>query len=214
MSQQAFASTHVVPASGIDAYERADPAGPVVARLDPNLEVLVAERLGDWARIVCSNGWGAWVDGRQLVPRSTPTAARAKPAIKLDPALGGAGLIAIGALLPWIRGAGDANGNAFDIPASALWSSPSSTSDGPFDVWLLLAAVVAVGVVFSLRPDGERARRAAGIVAGAIAVLFVVWLYRLTNEPGVDIGLLDVVSIGPPIVLGGGALLAIGKVTR
>jgi hypothetical protein len=216
VSQQAFASTHVVPAGGLAAYERADPTAAVVANLEPNLEVYIAERLGDWARIVCSNGWGAWVDGRQLVSRSPATAAPSRPkqAFKPDAAIAGAALIAVGAFLPWIRGAGGLNGNAFDLPASMLWSSPRSTSDGPFDVWILLAAAAVAGVVFSLRPDGARGRQAAGIVAIAIAALFVLWLLRLTSEPGVDVGLLDLVSIGPPIILSGGVLLVVGKVTR
>jgi hypothetical protein len=29
------------------------------------------ERRTDWARIVCSNGWTAWVDARRLVPNGS-----------------------------------------------------------------------------------------------------------------------------------------------
>jgi hypothetical protein len=42
--------------------------------MDPNLDVQLAETVGDWARVVCSNGWSAWVDRRQLVAIGPPPA--------------------------------------------------------------------------------------------------------------------------------------------
>jgi hypothetical protein len=61
-----WAPTHTVPASGLPAWPRPDSSGPASATLDPWLEVQVASREGDWALIVCSNQWTAWVDGRAL----------------------------------------------------------------------------------------------------------------------------------------------------
>ena len=43
-----------------------DPAGPVVANLAPGLPIQVAEVRGAWARVVCSNGWVGWIDGRLI----------------------------------------------------------------------------------------------------------------------------------------------------
>ena len=63
----AFTPTHIVPASGTRAWETPNGTGPPAATLDPYLEVQVVERRADWARIVCSNGWEAWVDGRRLL---------------------------------------------------------------------------------------------------------------------------------------------------
>ena len=40
----------------------------IVATLDPDLDVEVLEWSGDWARVRCSNGWEAWIDGRPLIP--------------------------------------------------------------------------------------------------------------------------------------------------
>ena len=37
--------------------------------LSAGLDVTVAERAGDWARVVAVNGWTGWVDARRLVPR-------------------------------------------------------------------------------------------------------------------------------------------------
>ena len=58
--------THRVPASGLSAYDQPDPRATPAANLVPWLEVEVVGILGAWARIVCSNGWAAWVDGRAL----------------------------------------------------------------------------------------------------------------------------------------------------
>lgn len=68
-----FRPTHVVPPDGLPAWEAPDPARPTDP-LDALLPVELAERRGDWAYVVCSNGWAAWVDGRLLVsvPRTPP----------------------------------------------------------------------------------------------------------------------------------------------
>ncbi|MEU9289268.1 hypothetical protein AB0D57_32525 [Streptomyces sp. NPDC048275] len=70
-----FRPTHVVPGDGLPAWEAPDPSRPTVP-LDALLPVQLVERLGDWGRIVCANGWSAWVDGRLLVavPQSPPEA--------------------------------------------------------------------------------------------------------------------------------------------
>ncbi|HEV3452011.1 MAG TPA: hypothetical protein VG869_12500 [Acidimicrobiia bacterium] len=62
-----FAPTHVIPAGGLPAWAVPDPGEPAVATLDPGLAVELLERRDDgWARVACSNGWSAWVDGRRL----------------------------------------------------------------------------------------------------------------------------------------------------
>jgi len=62
----AWTATHVVPAAGLPAWTDPDPAAAPATRLDPGLDVAVDRREGDWAHVVCSNGWAAWVDGRLL----------------------------------------------------------------------------------------------------------------------------------------------------
>jgi hypothetical protein len=68
-AERPWSASHVIPAEGLAAWRTPDPAGPVIARLDPGLPVLVTERAGDWAHVVASNGWTGWVDGRSLPPR-------------------------------------------------------------------------------------------------------------------------------------------------
>ncbi|CAM5458665.1 SH3 domain-containing protein [Streptomyces narbonensis] len=72
-----FRPTHVVPRSGLPAWEAPDPGLPTVS-LDAFLPVRLTERAGDWGRVLCSNGWSAWVDARLLVtvPDDPPAAGR------------------------------------------------------------------------------------------------------------------------------------------
>ncbi|MER8044674.1 hypothetical protein [Streptomyces sp. NPDC094032] len=72
-----FRPTHVVPRDGLPAWETPDPGLPT-ASLDSFLPVRLVDRAGDWGRILCSNGWSAWVDARLLVsvPDDPPAAGR------------------------------------------------------------------------------------------------------------------------------------------
>ncbi|MEU4065744.1 YrhB domain-containing protein [Streptomyces wedmorensis] len=60
--------THQVPADGMPAWAEPDPNRAPVARIDARVELQILERAGDWAHIICSNGWSAWVDGRVMEP--------------------------------------------------------------------------------------------------------------------------------------------------
>ncbi|MFF3557920.1 hypothetical protein ACWD4V_32795 [Streptomyces tsukubensis] len=73
-----FTPTHVVPPGGLSAWETPGTSRPA-APLDPLLPVLLADRRGDWGRIVCANGWSAWVDGRLLVAVPQPPPATGRP---------------------------------------------------------------------------------------------------------------------------------------
>ncbi|MFD9460630.1 hypothetical protein [Streptomyces sp. NPDC060027] len=75
MTSPGFRPTHVVPQDGLPAWETPDPSRPTVP-LDALLPVELVDRLGDWGRVLCANGWSAWVDGRLLisVPQGPPLA--------------------------------------------------------------------------------------------------------------------------------------------
>ncbi|GHD85955.1 hypothetical protein [Streptomyces naganishii] len=85
MTSPGFRPTHVIPQDGLPAWEEPDPARPTLP-LDPLLPVRLEERRGDWGRILCANGWTAWVDGRLLiaVPQEPP-GADGPPARTADP---------------------------------------------------------------------------------------------------------------------------------
>ncbi|MFE6101359.1 hypothetical protein ACFVQ4_15475 [Streptomyces laurentii] len=70
-----FLPTHIVPRTGLSAWEAPDPALPTEP-LDAFLPVRLLDRVGDWGQVLCSNGWSAWVDARLLVsvPADPPAA--------------------------------------------------------------------------------------------------------------------------------------------
>ncbi|GHF59306.1 hypothetical protein GCM10010218_45990 [Streptomyces mashuensis] len=70
-----FRPTHVVPGGGLATWDAPDAMRPS-APLDPLLPVRLEELKGDLGRVLCSNGWSAWVDARLLValPRDPPGA--------------------------------------------------------------------------------------------------------------------------------------------
>ncbi|MEV0964784.1 hypothetical protein AB0J25_19685 [Streptomyces sp. NPDC049910] len=70
-----FSPTHVVPGGGLPTWQSPDVGSPSVP-LDPFLPVELLDRRGDWGRVMCANGWSAWVDGRLLVavPQAPPSA--------------------------------------------------------------------------------------------------------------------------------------------
>ncbi|MEV6316139.1 hypothetical protein [Streptomyces sp. NPDC051776] len=74
-TEPGFTPSHVVPRDGMATWSAPDMARPSVP-LDPLLPVQLVDRRGDWAHVLCSNGWAAWVDGRLLVsiPQSPPAA--------------------------------------------------------------------------------------------------------------------------------------------
>ncbi|MFE9122787.1 hypothetical protein [Streptomyces sp. NPDC007172] len=85
MTTADFRPTHVVPQVGLPAWEAPDVNRPT-APLDALLPVQLVDRLGDWGRIVCANGWSAWVDGRLLVAvPQDPPGASGPPARTADP---------------------------------------------------------------------------------------------------------------------------------
>ncbi|MGH9246693.1 MAG: cyclic nucleotide-binding domain-containing protein [Acidimicrobiales bacterium] len=63
-------ATHVVPATGLLAWARPDPDAEPSATLEAGVEVEVVDDAGVWRRVVASNGWQGWVDGRTLVPKT------------------------------------------------------------------------------------------------------------------------------------------------
>ena len=81
----AFAPTHESPAGGIPAWDAPDSARPAATTIAAGVRFTVAERQGDWARVICSNGWSAWVDGRRVVAvpsveaTARPSAAEGQP---------------------------------------------------------------------------------------------------------------------------------------
>jgi SH3 domain-containing protein len=74
-----FSPSHESPPGGVPAWGNPDPSQPTVATIDAGVPFTVVERLDDWARVVCSNGWSGWVDARRIVAVGAPAPPPACP---------------------------------------------------------------------------------------------------------------------------------------
>jgi hypothetical protein len=203
----AFVPTHRVPPSGLDSWPRPDPLVAVGPHIDGGLEVQVVDRLGDWAKVAFNNGWTAWVDGRLLAGTRSTGRAPGLAALMADRSkafsVGGALLVVISSLLPWLRGG--ASGNAFDVPIKFLLDYKTSSNDGIKVGWLLIVCSIII-VVAVVKNADPRIARGAGIGAIAIAGLYAIQLQRLVSAvPGASFT--DLIGLGVLLAAAGGVLV-------
>lgn len=59
----------MTPPSGMPGWAQPDPAQPPALTIPGNVELLVENRVGDWALVSAANGWRGFVDARGLVGR-------------------------------------------------------------------------------------------------------------------------------------------------
>jgi RsiW-degrading membrane proteinase PrsW (M82 family) len=64
----AWAPTHLAPPDGLQSWDQPDASRPMTP-LAPGLELIVVQRIGDWAQVRAVNGWTGWVDARRLVAK-------------------------------------------------------------------------------------------------------------------------------------------------
>jgi hypothetical protein len=207
----------------MDSWPRPDAGAPPGPRINGGLEVQVVETYGDWTKVEFSNGWSAWVDGRLLVGRGSRPAqsaiAQAKPKGSFDLqammadrtkafAVGGAALIALASILPWLRGGGSSN--SYKVSIQFLFDYKTTSNGGIKVGWLLMALAIAIVAVIAKNGD-QRVARGAGIAAIVVAVLFVIQLQRLVSavkDSGAKTSLTDVLGFGVLPAIAGGILAA------
>ena len=229
-ASEPFTGTHTTPAAGMATWPHpgSSTTGP---RLDPHLVVQLVRVYGDWAQIVCSNGWSAWVDGRSLAPAGQQGVAASAPSRTTGdspgrytfktptkatwPLSAGAALVAVAVFLPWIDFGGGADTvNALDVPLMFLLGKDNILDGGPgLGVALLLLAAAAFGLghISGLQ---KSAKVLAALCVPAV-VMFLVQMNALLsavkNAGGTDVpSLLDVVGLGVWMALIGAASLAWG----
>ena len=219
----AFQPTHAAPEGGLPAWQQPVPSTPVVATIEPRVEMQVIGVQGDWTHIVCSNGWSAWVDGRRLVPLGAPAAAAA-PSAPAAPApsvarpaagatkgglanlwprnqagLVGAALVLVGMFLPW-EGFRHSSVNAIHIPLFFLFQFDTATSSPNLEL-LLLAAAVALAV-----PGRRNLQKAAGWTLIGACALYLLQLQRLLSKfPGAP-SIASAAGLGVLVTAAGGAV--------
>jgi CRP-like cAMP-binding protein len=62
-------ATHLVPPDGMPAWAGPDANAAPATQLAGGTPLVLAERVGDWARVEAENGWTGWVDSRTLEER-------------------------------------------------------------------------------------------------------------------------------------------------
>lgn len=218
-----FVPTHLVPPSGLATWPEPDPAKPEGTPLAAGVEVQVVERRGEWARVLCSTGFAAWVDARPLVgfaaaaaPAASASALprRLQKIAELDFSfsrpLVAAAIVAVAGPFAWIRSAG-LTANGFDVPVIFLFDF-KTTSRGGLSVGLvLLVAGVAGGVGVVVR-ERDILRRVSGFAAAAIAVAYVVSLQRVVSAAGAGgSNLLETLGPGALVAFAAGLVMALTK---
>jgi hypothetical protein len=63
----AWVPTHAAPPAGLAAWDAPDPSRPPMVTLAAGVQLSIIEQSGAWSRVMGSNGWTGWVDGRLLV---------------------------------------------------------------------------------------------------------------------------------------------------
>jgi hypothetical protein len=202
--------TNVVPMQGLNCRATADPAAPVIARMDPLLQVRVVERAGDWARVVCSNAWEAWIDARRLLSLedgaaqllqalatmgqagqgqpAQPRAAGGPRKLWIGPlALLGAAIAIGGTFLPWFT-LGDFSAKAWDFSAQALYFGSSTTDGIKAGVPVLVAALVVWPLVLRRSMPGfVRLAVAVEVIAAAGAAFLQGHRTNPSLSPGIGL---------------------------
>ena len=166
-----FTATHVVPESGLSTWPAPDPRAPLGPRLDPHLPVQVLEVTPNgWARVLCANGWSAWVDAARL---GVPTTAPAAPAVAAAPTRTAPVVPAPAAPVPAPASMASASASA-SAPAPVP-PRPAKRSRGTAKVMGLLAVVVLGGLrVFQMARSDLSVDAARRVSVVGIAVMVVM----------------------------------------
>lgn len=206
----AWVATHAVPAGGMGAWPDPNPELEPTAMLEARVRLSIAERRGDWARVVGSNGWTGWVDARKLIELAVPEKdSTVAPATSKSPPvnsllLAGGFLIALSALLPWL----DDGRNSLELTLRFLWDLEAQGA--PYLGWALFGlAALVLGTAFLKKPLAPALLLAVATIV--VAALFVAQLYRALEQGGGGFeDLRATIGWAPAITLGGGILTLIG----
>ena len=218
----AWTPTHEVPTGGMSAWVRPDPSLEPAAQLQARVQLAIAERRGDWARVVGANGWSGWVDARRLqvrsagAPSTTPAAKPARPAsstiefggftLRPLPLVGGAAVI-LSAFLPWVD-TGVNSANSWDLAAASLFDY-TTTSTSPELGWVLLAIGIAAVLTAALPNAPSVATKLLGLAALVAGIAFIGQAMRFVSDFGGSAGdaFGEVLGFAPYVAMAGGAVL-------
>lgn len=214
-----FAPTHQAPVAGLDTWDQPDATRPPGPRLAASLPVQHVETLGAWTKVVCSNGWQAWVDGRQLEPIGTMPTAAGLGATPLDTSpikvrgiavtlpLVGVAMVVGSCFLPWLSPNG-VGVSAFKVPAKFLVDVKATP--GGLNLGILLVLLAAAAVAMQFKPVTKQVRKSIGWAFVVVASVFVGQTQRLVGD--IEAGsVFSMLGLGVYLAAAGGILIARGK---
>lgn len=209
----AWAPSHRVPGGGMRAWDDPDPSAQPSSRLEARVELEVAERRGEWARVVGVNGWTGWVDSRKLEaigPAGSGGIELGNLTIRPLAAVG-AGILVLAAFLPWVSGQG-ANLSAFDLALSSLWSDVAVGT--PYLGWLVVGLAV-LAAFLAVTPPRPAFSSLLGTLTVATGAVFAMQLYRGASDSGATLGqVFDLLGFAVfAMIAAGGVLLASARST-
>ncbi len=208
----AWTPTHRVPSAGMRAWAEPDPSQQPVTRLEPGVELVVAEQRGDWARVVGSNDWTGWIDARRL--QEIGAASGSSSTVNLGgidlrplPLIGAAALL-LSAFLPWVSGFTSVN--SLDVALSFLWDLNAAGS--PYLGWVIIGIAVTALALAVMKKPNPSLLRLMGFLAVAITGAFLFQMYRgITDSGGAFGDVFDFLGIAPWVSLGAGMVLIAGS---
>jgi hypothetical protein len=208
-----WAPTHRVPEGGMKAWPKPDPAVEPIAALQARVELSIAERRGDWVRVIGSNGWTGWVDSRRLLSMTAPgPSTMAAPGGGFPLGALGAIALAVAAFLPWFD-SGGFTADSFDVALPFLWDLEAS---GDPALGFGIAGLGALGLLaLFVKGVSDGVRRLAGMAGLAATALFAVQVHRGVGTTVSDT--IDVLGVGVYVALAGAVVLLIsprGRVSK
>lgn len=208
-----WSATHRVPAGGMRAWGDPDPSQQPITRLEPRVELAIAEQRGLWSRVVGSNGWTGWVDTRQLQPLGAAPTGSGEPiavgGIEIRPIalVGAAGLI-LAAFLPWVSVFTSVN--SLDVALAFLWDL--GAAGAPYLGWVIIGLGVIAVVLSSLKQQNQALLLLIGVVALALTGAFLVQMYRgITDSGGSFADIFDWIGVGTWVSLVSSVVLIAGS---
>jgi hypothetical protein len=206
------------PAGGLQAWDTPDPAEQPVAVIAAGLEVEIIEQRDDgWTKVLCTNGWSAWVDGRRL-DTGAATAAPTGPiatgpvqiaGVRITTSLIGGALIVVGSVLPWFSQAGVVSESAFGLPIKVLFD-PNIQGTAGFKIGYVSIVLGALTVAAGLGRLPAHVSKFAGGAAAVIATLFLGQLQRAIGQAQVAT-VFGVLGMGVYLTMVGGVLAAMSR---
>ena len=190
-------TTRVIPSGGLPTWPEPDPVAAPGPSIDAgNAVEVLEEREHGWARVRCSNGWEAWVDGAKLLEPGTPVTPPGPTALAGRNKLVAGGVAAALVVAFFVTrdsdspGPGGGGGGGGGSVLAALTEEPAEQAEQELAVAVADAAaanpVAPAGNDEAAQEDIANAMRAAGYEIGED--LLVMPLTTDTNLAHLELG--------------------------